>query len=29
MFVDVSLQFTPAGGATAATAVGRLLVPMA
>jgi hypothetical protein len=29
MFVDVSLQFTPAGGATTATAVGRLLVPMA
>jgi hypothetical protein len=29
MFVDVSLQFTPAGGRTTTTAVGRLLMPIA
>lgn len=28
MFLDVSLQFTPAGGQTTTVAVGRLLVPM-
>lgn len=28
MFVNVSLEFTPARGATTVTAVGRLLVPM-
>ncbi len=29
MFVDVSLQFTPAGGSPTTSVVGRLLVPMA
>jgi hypothetical protein len=29
MFLDVSLQFTPASGRTTTVAVGRLLVPMA
>ncbi len=29
MFVDVSLQFTPPGGRTTTTAVGRLLMPIA